>query len=670
MRHSTNPFPGLRSFASDDSEFFFGREREVAAALEIIALRHIVAVVGRSGSGKSSLVQAGLIPLLLEPKADSTETAWSLIVMRPGTQPLSSLEHALVINAPDLTTSPAARMVTRDPQEFRHNPSALYQRLNLIAESRGQKLLLVVDQFEEIFRHADDSYEDANCFVQQLLSVARRSLGSLAVLLCMRSDFIGECDGFPNLAEAVSTCALLLPRLSEEQLRDAIVRPLERTREQIEPQLLTRLIEDLRGVPDQLSVLQNTLRTARAVALASNDHDVATEITVQHYESVGTVSGSINFAAEQILHSQNPLHQPIVESLFRALGTRDTHGYFVRRPTALATVSTMAEVSVEEAIAAATPFTHEGFVTPGGPLSPDTILDISHEAILRNWHRLSAWIDEETGLAAQYQQYVHAASLWQSGSTGLYQGLEAARAKAFLENPAVNSAWAAQYSVSGEFDLVARFLRASIDADNALLPTSRRILDKRRTPPRKIFISYRREDSGYAAFALYTALWRTFGADQVFFDLASIPAGADFRRQIEANIRDSAILVAIMGNNWLESRHASGARKDYRRIDDPDDYVRIELELALAEGVSIIPVLVGTQTMPTASQLPPSLVQITKRNAAMLHFGPELQSQSESLLREIAQTIPRMPFGKRMAALLGIPSRNASRTNPYASSET
>src|SRR5436309_13635421 len=132
----------------------------------------------------------------------------------------------------------------------------------------------------------------------------------------------------------------------------------------------------------------------------------------------------------------------------------------------------------------------------------------------------------------------------------------------------------------------------------------------------KIFISYRREDSGYAVLAIYDRLSSHFGREAVFMDIDTIPFGVDFRKHLDEAVGQCDILLAVIGESWLEVRFKDGPKQGQRRLDDPADFVRLEIQAALARDIPVIPVLVGSAAMPAEQQLPEGLRDLAYRNAA------------------------------------------------------
>jgi len=293
------PYPGLRPFLRDDSTVFFGREEQVDQLLQKLQDRRFVAVVGTSGCGKSSLIQAGLIAGLEAGFLGQGRISWRIASMRPGDRPMRQLAEALVRDdalGPILPASLLLAALQRGPLGLveilagaRHDGSPV-----LAAE---ENLLLAIDQFEEIFRFrkAAEPLRDrsggaasertppavagplrskevnrneairneADAFVALVLETIRQAGlpggPPIYVVLTMRSDFIGDCALFPGLPEALNDSQFLTPRLSREQRRASIEGPARVGGGRVEPSLVTRLLNDMGATPDQLPLMQHAL---------------------------------------------------------------------------------------------------------------------------------------------------------------------------------------------------------------------------------------------------------------------------------------------------------------------------------------------------------------------------------------------------------------------------
>ena len=240
----TSPYPGLRPFSDSDQDIFFGREHEIDDLLNRLAARRMIAVLGVSGCGKSSLVWAGLIPLLLSEMAEPLGGPWRVISLTPGASPLDAVDTAL-------------------GTKLDRRSHAL--RSWAVNQNAGEKILVFVDQFEEIFAYRTDTLKTdggnhAALFVDLLLTAVKDPSVPLYVVLTMRTDYLGECAVFRGLAEAMNDGHYLVPRLTRLQQQDAIEKPAGLCNVSPQPALVQRLLNDSEQDPDKLPVLQHLLK--------------------------------------------------------------------------------------------------------------------------------------------------------------------------------------------------------------------------------------------------------------------------------------------------------------------------------------------------------------------------------------------------------------------------
>lgn len=161
----------------------------------------------------------------------------------------------------------------------------------------------------------------------------------------------------------------------------------------------------------------------------------------------------------------------------------------------------------------------------------------------------------------------------------------------------------------------------------------------------KVFISYRREDSAAEAGRIFDHLVSKLGAASIFFDINTIPFGADFRLYIKEVLMQCDVLLAIIGDDWLKAAYYDNLRKGKRRLDDPDDFVRTEIELAIKNGLTVIPVLVAQARMPKKNKLPASLADVIYRNAAEVRSDHDFHNQVNRLIQQIDQcSLENKPF--------------------------
>jgi WD40 repeat protein len=474
------PYPGLRPFRSDETGIFFGREAQVDALLEKLGHARFLAVIGPSGCGKSSLVRAGMIPALETGLLSRAGVRWRVATMRPGERPLRRLAEALgAASAPGLEPEPEA--VAFLHATLRRGPRGLVEVLHDTPLPERTNLLLLVDQFEEILRYRQQGDSDeADAFVALLLATAAQHDVPVYVVITMRSDFLGDCAVFRGLPEAINAGLFLTPRLTREQRREAIVGPAMVFGGRVEPALVNRLLNDTGEELDQLPLLQHVLmrmwtRAHEAVQAhhgpsqpadaLRNAADLAAGVilTLDDYEQVGGLAQALSNHADEAYETLDAEQQRIAAVLFRCLSERSSTQRDTRRPVQLSAVAAVAGVSPSQVAAVADVFRQpdRSFITPSADvtLHPDTVIDISHESLIRQWQRLNAWAEQEAEAAETYRRLAQTARLWKRRQAALWSTPDLENALAWKERERPTSAWAARYGE--DFALAMEFLDAS-----------------------------------------------------------------------------------------------------------------------------------------------------------------------------------------------------------------
>jgi WD40 repeat protein/energy-coupling factor transporter ATP-binding protein EcfA2 len=398
------PFPGLRPFGIEDRDFFFGREDQVFSLYRLLEHSRFIAVVGSSGSGKSSLVRAGLLPVIEEESSGSGGRSWRFATFHPGDAPLNALAGAVAELA---QASAEDYEIRRDRTAFalKRSSFGLTKALDDIPSLAGASVLLVVDQFEELFRYAASSTHDsaaealwrdeATNFVQLLLEATRSRSSSVYVLITMRSDFIGDCSQFHGLPEAVSAAQFLVPSLTRDQREDVIRKPVEKVGATIDPTLVELLLNDAGSEIDQLPVLQHCLARLWDRAEAEAPTGTSPRLGLDQYREIGTMSGALSQHADEVMASLPGL-ELAVEQVFRALSEVDKEGRATRRALLLSRLLAECGVPKADLLRVLDRFRAEdcSFILPPPSVVPalrdDSRIDVVHEALLRRWTRISA----------------------------------------------------------------------------------------------------------------------------------------------------------------------------------------------------------------------------------------------------------------------------------------
>ena len=258
---STFPYPGLRPYEKSEADLFFGREEHIDQLLAKLERHRFLAVIGPSGCGKSSLVRAGLLAGVESGFMPRAGLNWRAAVMRPGGQPLANLAFGSAcsrqLGPADGRPSGRARVRGR---HSRRGPLGLVEAFRDTGLPERTNLLVLVDQFEEIFRYNRlGGTSESNAFVDLLLTSAAKPSAPIYVVLTMRSDYLGNCTVFRDLPEAMNDSQFLTPRLTREQNRAAIVGPAKMFGVEVQPDVVTRILNEMGTDPDQLPLMQHLL---------------------------------------------------------------------------------------------------------------------------------------------------------------------------------------------------------------------------------------------------------------------------------------------------------------------------------------------------------------------------------------------------------------------------
>ena len=422
-----NPFPGLRSFEAEEVDFFFGREAETDELLSRLQETRFVAVLGTSGSGKSSLVRAGLLPALHGGFITDAGSSWRIATFRPGDDPIGQLSAAL--SEPEVSGL-AADSEFADSQamivesDLRASHDGLAKTVAQAGLSEDENLLVVVDQFEELFRfkriaeEKGKDAEDALLFTSLLVRASAQRDIPIYVVVTMRSDFLDDCTELPGLLEVINEGLYLIPRMTREEREAAITGPVAVGGAAIEPQLVTRLMNDLGDDPNRLPILQHAMnRTFAHWQTSSRDGD---PINTEDYEAVGEMKAALSQHADEAYDElPDERSREIAEVLFRSL-VGPSAGRGVRNPIQLSEVCTRAEASLEEVVECFRTAGRSFLMPPSGvALRDDTIVDMSHESLMRVWKKYIDWVEGEREAAEMYLELAEYARNYQEGRRGL-----------------------------------------------------------------------------------------------------------------------------------------------------------------------------------------------------------------------------------------------------------
>jgi len=395
-------------------------------------------------------------------------SSWRIALLRPGEDPIGHLATAL--DSPDvLRTNRELETTNRVLLEatLRRGTRGLVETVRQAGIPSGDNVLIVVDQFEELFRfrqsrQIENSGDEAVAFVKLLLEATQQDDFPIYVVLTMRSDFIGDCMEYPGLPEAVNAGQYLVPRMTRDELRSAISGPVAVGGGEITPRLILRLLNDFGGEHDQLPVLQHALM--RSWEHWQAHRQGGQPLDIADYEAIGTIREALSLHAEEAYHEAGTeQHKKVAERIFKALTDTFSDPRGVRRPTSVRELAAICEVPESEAIEIIEIFRRPGrsFLVPPAkvPLDSRSIIDVAHESLMRCWSRLIGWAEEERSSASSYVRLSQAAVWYQEGTAGLWRDPELELGLLWKGQNQPTAAWAERYDT--HFALAIEFLERS-----------------------------------------------------------------------------------------------------------------------------------------------------------------------------------------------------------------
>jgi WD40 repeat protein len=459
-----NPFPGLRPFSIDESHLFFGREGQVDEILVKLSNNRFVTVMGYSGSGKSSLMYCGLVPALYGGFVTETGPNWTAILTRPGAAPISNLAESVVDYLQSVgRIAEADRDVHKAivSSVLKSGPSGLIEVAQYVQAQTGDNIFFLVDQFEELLRYRENSlFEDAQnesqLFVNLILTAVSQKTVPVYIAITMRSDFIGYCSAFPGLTQWINQSNYLVPQMTREQKRMVIEGPISVAGGRISQRLVKRLLSDVGNNQDQLPILQHAMMRTWDHWLINREP--GEPIDLRHYQAVGKMSEALSLHANEAFDELSPRGKEIAEILFKGITEKNQDNKGMRRPGRLGLIAQLAEAEEEDVIAVVDHFRKSGrsFLMPAAniPLNADSMIELSHESLMRIWKRLSTWVDEEFESAQMYKRLSEAAAMYQIGKTGLWRPPDLQLALNWQKKQRPTREWAQRYDEAFERALV------------------------------------------------------------------------------------------------------------------------------------------------------------------------------------------------------------------------
>ena len=427
---AASPFKGLAAFDVDDADLFFGRERLVAELVARLAGAPLLGVVGPSGSGKSSSVRAGLIPALRSGVLPGSEEG-SVVLMRPGEHPVRELERAV--------GAASAFAATRSD-------------LRGLAAANGdaRRMVVVVDQFEEVFTACADESERAT-FLGTLVDAVSAPEGRVSAVIVVRADFYGRCAEHQDLAALLGSNHVLVGAMTADEYRRAIEQPALRVGVHVEPALTEALVGEVGEEPGALPLLSTAL-------LELWERREGRSIMLEAYLETGGVRGAVSRLAEEVYGGFTTEQQALTRAVMLRLSAPGEGDEVVRRRVPLAEFDAERNADVAHVVAV---LTDRRLLTVS-----EGVVEVAHEALLREWSRLRDWLEEDRAGRVLHAHLMDAARGWAGAErdpSELYRG---ARLASAID-------WTTEHTLELN-ELEREFLSASRDASSDEIQRQRR----------------------------------------------------------------------------------------------------------------------------------------------------------------------------------------------------
>ena len=412
------PFKGLQFFDVEDSDLFFGRETLTAKLWKRLQdAKFLSIIIGASGSGKSSLVRAGLVPVIKKRNAN-----WQVHILTPTAHPLEALAIELTRDSESVTA--AATLV----DDLSKDPRSLHFFLSRRAQiNNGSHTLLVIDQFEELFTLCRDEFE-REAFIDNLLTALSPSPdgrgvrgeveGRITLIITLRADFYTYLAQYPELRDAVAQQQEYIGPMNAEELRLAIEEPARRGHWEFEPGLVDLILRDVGDEPGALPLLSHAL-------LETWKRRAGHMLTLKGYADAGGVHGAIAHTAESLYQTFSPDEQIITRNILLRLtefgeGTEDTR----RRASFDELMSQAADA--DEVRAVLNRLAEARLVTLG-----EDSAEVAHEALIREWPQLREWLSQDREGNILHRRLTEAAQEWElleRDAGSVYRGARLAQA--------------------------------------------------------------------------------------------------------------------------------------------------------------------------------------------------------------------------------------------------
>jgi len=371
------PYRGLLYFREEDAPFFFGRKAAIKDLQEAIRQHRFIAVVGASGSGKSSVVRAGLVPQLRQEQ----DTTWDVATLFPGDEPLKALARAVspLLEPETMDETDRLSKINKLADAFAKQDVSLHDvGLRVLEKQSGtNRLLLVIDQAEELYTVAKDEHQRRR-FIDELLDASER--GSWTAMLTLRGDFVGKALSYRPLSDRLQGAQVNVGPMTRAELEEAITSPARRVELSFADGLVTRILDDVGDEPGHLPLLEFVLKRLWEVRQGP-------ELSHQAYDAMGGLQGAVAKKADEVFDKFTPPEQAAVKRVFLQVVRAGETGEDTRRRAAFSEIGAAAMEVVKK-------LADERLLVTNRAVAGEETVEVSHEALIRQWHRLQGWLNE------------------------------------------------------------------------------------------------------------------------------------------------------------------------------------------------------------------------------------------------------------------------------------
>ncbi len=412
-----SPYMGLQYFDETDAEWFFGRQEITLRLIEAVSSHRFTAVIGASGSGKSSVVRAGLIPQM----KSLAYPSWQVKVITPSTHPLESLAICLTKESESVT----ATSTLIDDMQNDHRSLHLYCQKNLLT-NKATRILLIIDQFEELFTLCR-SESERQAFVNNILYTANSRQGALTSLITLRADFYEYLAQYAELRELVSSQQIYIGLMNSSELRQAIEEPAKRGGWEFSPGLVELILSDL-GVTENRQPEPGLLPLLSHALLETWKRRRGNLLNLKAYSEAGGVRGAIARTAETVFYRDlSPAQQAIAKGIFLRLtefgeGTQDTR----RRISISELIPPGPAVDTEQIREVLVKLADARLIITG-----ESTVEVAHEALIREWPTLRDWLSANREGLRIHRHLTEATQEWElmeNDPGALYRGTRLSQA--------------------------------------------------------------------------------------------------------------------------------------------------------------------------------------------------------------------------------------------------